>query len=60
MPAIGLLNELTSGIGPIFVTRYGRWPSKHPISSTHCLNQEADCFQEDSHKRIRRTGTKPL
>jgi hypothetical protein len=54
------LNELTSGIGPIFVTRHDRWPSKHPTSSFHRSNEEADPLKEECRKRVRKTWMKPL
>ena len=43
MPAVSLLEELISGIEPIFVTPLDRRQSKHPISSVHHLEQEAIC-----------------
>ena len=39
MPAVSLLEELISGIEPIFVTPLDRRQSKHPISSTRRLKQ---------------------
>jgi hypothetical protein len=60
MPAIGLLDELISGIEPIFVTRHDRWQSKHPTCSIHRSNEEADPLKEECRKRIRKTWRKPL
>ena len=45
MPAVSLLEELISGIEPIFVTPHDRRQSKHPISSTHHLKEGADPLQ---------------
>jgi hypothetical protein len=39
MPAVSSLEEQISGIEPIFVTRYDRLHSKHPISSIHRLKE---------------------
>ena len=47
MPAVSLLEELISGIEPIFVTPHDRLQSKHPISSARYLKQGAHRLQED-------------
>jgi hypothetical protein len=39
MPAVSSLEERISGIEPIFVTRYDRRQSKHPISYIHRLKE---------------------
>ena len=55
MPVISLLEELISGIEPIFVTPLDRRRSKHPISSTRFLKQGAHRLQEEWRKRFRMT-----
>ena len=55
MPAVSLLEELISGIEPIFVTPHDRRQSKHPISSTRRLKQGAHRLQEEWRKRVRKT-----
>jgi len=60
MPAVTLLEELISGIEPIFVTPLDRRQSKHPISSIHHLEQEADRLQKECRNRVRKTRTMPL
>jgi hypothetical protein len=42
MSAVSSLEERISGIEPIFVTRYDRLQSKHPIFSIHRLKEWAD------------------
>jgi hypothetical protein len=59
MPAVSLLQELISGIEPIFVMRFERRQSKHPISSIYRLNQGADRLQEECRKRPHTTCMKP-
>jgi len=60
MPAVTLLEELISGIEPIFVTPLDHRRSKHPISSIHHLEQEADRLQKECRNRVRKTRTMPL
>ena len=60
MPVVTLFEELISGIEPIFVTPLDRRQSKHPISSIHHLEQEADRLQKECRNRVRRTRMMPL
>ena len=60
MPVVTLFEELISGIEPIFVTPLDRRQSKHPISSIHRLEQEADRLQKECRNRVRRTRRMPL
>jgi uncharacterized protein Yka (UPF0111/DUF47 family) len=60
MPAVSWLDDLISGIEPIFVTPHDRRHSKHPISSIHHLEQEADRLQEECRNRVRKTWMMPL
>ena len=54
MPVVTLFEELISGIEPIFVTPLDRRQSKHPISSVHHLEQEAD-LQKEYRNRVGKT-----
>ena len=56
MPAVSWLEELISGIEPIFVTPHDRRQSKHPISSIHHLEQEADRLQKECRNHVRKTS----
>jgi hypothetical protein len=55
MPAVSLLEELISGIEPIFVTPHDRQQSKHPISSTRRLKGGAHPLQGDRRNRVSKT-----
>jgi hypothetical protein len=43
---VNLLEGLISGIGQTFVTLHDSWQSRHPISSVHRTNNEANPLQK--------------